>query len=95
MLFLAESPNSCSLVPRGWLFPLAVWMEPPEDAAEEAEDTAGVARGGGQAAEQQAQVVAVGRLHGAGRVAGGGHGLLDYGGQQVEAGGGCREVGFR
>lgn len=64
-------------------------LKAPEDAAEESEDTAGVALGGGEAAQKQAEVVAVGRLHGAGGVASGEHGLLDDAGEQVESARGC------
>ena len=59
-------------------------IDPPKDAAEEAEDAAGVVRGEREPAKEQAQVVAVGRLHGARRVAGGLHGLFNDPGQQIK-----------
>jgi len=58
----------------------------PENAAEEAEDAASVARVGGETAQEQAQVVTVGGLHGARRVAGGKHGFFDDSGEEIEAG---------
>jgi hypothetical protein len=64
-------------------------VEPPEDAAEEAEDAARVVRGERETAEKQAEVVSVGRLHGARRVAGGLHGLFNDPGQQIKTAGCC------
>ena len=60
--------------------------EAPENAAEKAEDTAGVALGGREPAQQQTQVVAIGGLHGARGVAGRNHGFFDDGCEEVEAG---------
>jgi hypothetical protein len=62
-------------------------IEPPEDAAEESQDAAGIVRGEREPAEEQPQVVTVGWLHGARRVAYGLHGLFDYSGQQIETAG--------
>ena len=68
--------------------PFGDLAESPENAAEEAEDAAGVALGGREPSQEQAQVVTVGGLHGARGVAGGGHGFFDDCGQQVEGAGG-------
>ena len=60
-----------------YLVPFRYAFQAPENAAEEAENAAGVAACGGEAAEEQAQVVLVGFAHGGGGVAGGQHGLFD------------------
>ena len=67
--------------------------ETPEDAAEEAENAAEVGGVEVEAADEQAEVVAVGLLHGAGRVSGGGHGFFDEAGEEFEVrrGGGGRD----
>jgi hypothetical protein len=67
------------------LFSLWGLLKAPEDAAKEAEDAAGVALGWRETAQQQTEIVAVGRLHGARGVAGGEHGFFDEAGEQVEA----------
>ncbi len=72
--------------------------ESPEDAAEEAKGAAEVGGVEAEAAEQQAEVVAVGLPHGAGRVSGGGHGFFNQAGEEVEIlgrGGGGDRAEFR
>ena len=68
--------------------------ETPENAAEEAEDAAGVCPREGEAAEQQIEIVAIGLLHGSRGVVGGVHGRADDLGEEIEiahgGGGGCR-----
>jgi len=68
---------------------LPILAQTPEDAPEEAEDAAGVALAGGEAAEQETEVMAVGGLHGAGRVAGGFHGVLNDRSEEGKIGGAC------
>ena len=83
--------NDSTVVDRidcGGSIPFVGLLKPPENAEEEAEDAPRVARGGGETAEKQAQIVAIGRLHGARRVAGGGHSFFDHSGEQVEIAGG-------
>ena len=65
-------------------------LEPPEDAAKETRDPAGVALGQTEAAEQEVKVVPVGLLHRRGRVVACLHGLGDEIGQKAEAAHGCR-----
>lgn len=55
-----------------------------KDAAEEAHHPPYIERRGGETAQQNAQVVTIGRLHGSRRVAGGNHGLFDEAGKTGE-----------
>lgn len=56
----------------------------PKDAAEETKDAASVFGVGVESAEQEAQVMAVGGLHGAGRVFGGEHRLFNDAREEIE-----------
>lgn len=61
--------------------------EAPKDAAEEAQDAAGVFSTGSETAQQEAQIVLVGGLHRTRRIFCGEHGLFNDGGEEFEAGG--------
>lgn len=65
-------------------------LQPPEDAAEEAQDAAGVALCEIQTSEQEMQVAPVGFAHDGRRVIGGEHGGFDNFGQEIEVGGSGR-----
>ena len=69
------------------LFRVGSRIQGMEDAAEEAECAAEVVAREGHAAEREAEVVAVGCLHGDGGVACGEHGFFDESGEQFEIGG--------
>ncbi len=63
-------------------------VQPPENAAKEAENPARILSGESQPTQHYAQIVAIGGLHRMRRVGGGAHDLFDDTGQKIEAGGG-------
>ena len=64
-------------------------VEAVKNPAKKAEHTPGVARRRGEPAQKQPQVVVIGWLHGARRVAGPDHGLFDESGEPIERRGCC------
>jgi hypothetical protein len=74
---------------------LRLAAEAMKNAAKEAESAARVGRGERETAQQEAQIVAVGRVHGGRRVAGGECDLVDDLGEAVEVGGVCGRRALR
>ncbi len=61
-------------------------VDAPQNATEETEHAPGVESRGSKPAKEQAEIAAIGGLHGARRIASGRHGLLDETGQEIERG---------
>src|ERR1035441_10072379 len=75
--------------------PLQNPLQSPQNPPEESQNPPRVALRGGQAAQQQAQIVAVGVLHRRVRIAGGDHGLSHPSSQSIETRGRPRGHAYR
>ena len=84
---MIRSISGCVIRVAEWIALVAMHLfrKAVEDAAEETEDAAGIERGEIEATEQDTEIVAVGLMHGRGRVAGGEHGFFDEACEAVES----------